>query len=82
MKEYLIYVNYSLSGCTIYKVTTKDIFHDIGVLMYCAPEMVKFFTFVECTSERLEYWKEQKKTIHEYPERWKKQYELSKMQMS
>ena len=26
MKEYLIYVNYSLSGFTIYKVTTEDIF--------------------------------------------------------
>lgn len=79
MKEYLIYVNYSLSGLCIYKVTTQDIFHDIGVLMYCSSEMVKFFTFVECTSGRLEYWKALKKVIYDYPERWKNQYELSKM---
>lgn len=79
MKEYLIYVNYSLSGLCIYKVTTQDIFHDIGVMMYCAPEAVKFFTFVESTSERLEYWKKQNKTIYDYPRRWKERYAMSKM---
>ena len=78
MKDYLIYVNYRLSGCAIYKVTTEDIFHDIGVLLYCEPEAVKSFTFEESTSERLEYWKKKNTTIYDYP-RWREQYAMSKM---
>lgn len=70
MKKYLLYVRYSLSGLSVYSVETDDIFHVIGKMHYCSTELIKFFSFVEDTQSRREFWKEQNVEIRECPEKW------------
>ena len=70
MKDYLFYVRYALSGLTVYHCKTDDVFHTMGEMHYRTMERIDRMTYVEQTQKRLDFWKEQNKTIYE----WRNKY--------
>lgn len=71
MKNYLIYVRYSLSGVAVYEVETDDIYHVIGKMYYYSPERIDYFEFMEYTHFRRNFWEDQNVEIRKAPNKWK-----------
>lgn len=52
-------------------VNTDDVFHTMGEYLYRSETQVKRIDKVECTEERLKFWKEQGYTIYEFKDKYK-----------
>lgn len=64
MKTYLIKVRFALSGLTVYKAETKDIYHWVGKFYLSSIEKIEDIRYSDWNQESENYWVEQGYTIY------------------
>ena len=64
-KTWLLYCRYALKGLVIYRTTTDDLYNIIGYLCSNSIEHIERIDYNVETPERLEFWREHGKTIHD-----------------
>lgn len=68
MREYLVKVQYALSGIKVYRVKTDNIYRIIGKFYCTSLERIDRVDYSRCNKEREKYWENECFEINEYKE--------------
>lgn len=68
MREYLVKVQYALSGLKVYRVKTDNIYRIIGKFYCTSFERIDRVDYSRCNQEREKYWENEGFEINEYRE--------------
>lgn len=68
MREYLVKVQYVLSGLKVYRVKTDNIYRIIGKFYCTSLEHINRVDYSRCNQKREKYWENEGFEINEYRE--------------